>query len=84
MAMPKETGYMCPELKKATAGDADLEVFSTWQVVKNSQMGMWRYSQRVWHEDRGLLGKEYWKNLTLRGQLEEESVRRLKQNAEKG
>lgn len=45
---------------------------------------MWRYSQRVWHEDRGLLGKEYWKNLTLRGQLEEESVRRLRQNAEKG
>lgn len=35
--------------------------------------------QEVWCEHRGLLEKESWKNLTPRGQLKEESVRRLRQ-----
>lgn len=33
----------------------------------------------MWCEHRGLLEKESWKNLTPRGQLKEESVRRLRQ-----
>ena len=35
--------------------------------------------QEVWREHRGLLEKESWKNLTPKGQLKEESVRRLRQ-----
>lgn len=35
MVMSKEVGYMSPELRKATAGEADTVDFSTRQVAKN-------------------------------------------------
>lgn len=39
MVMSKKVGYMLPELKKAKAEDADLAIFSTWQVVKIHTQG---------------------------------------------
>lgn len=78
MVLSKEVGYMHPELKKVKAGDADLAVFSTYQVVKNSVGNV-----RAQPEGKERVARKVTlEKPDIRGQAEKESVRRLKQNDE--